>query len=85
VLCEGVKELVENSLDAGSTKIEIILREYGKEGIEVIDNGSGICSDNLENIAQKGATSKLNAFEDLESLETFGFRGEALNAISVLS
>jgi len=49
--CEGVKELVENSLDAGSTKIEIILREYGKEGIEVIDNGSGIGSDNLENIA----------------------------------
>ncbi|KAL4426563.1 hypothetical protein ABPG74_012323 [Tetrahymena malaccensis] len=84
-LATCVKELVENSLDAGSTKIEVYLKEYGKEGVEVVDNGSGINSQNLEQIAQKGATSKLRQFQDLESLDTFGFRGEALNAISVLS
>nr|ABK35674.1 putative mismatch repair protein [Tetrahymena thermophila] len=84
-LATCVKELVENSLDAGSTKIEVYLKEYGKEGVEVVDNGSGISSQNLEQIAQKGATSKLRQFQDLESLDTFGFRGEALNAISVLS
>ncbi|KAL4465170.1 hypothetical protein ABPG72_019324 [Tetrahymena utriculariae] len=84
-LATCVKELVENSLDAGSTKIEVYLKEYGKEGVEVVDNGSGISSQNLEQIAQKGATSKIRQFQDLESLDTFGFRGEALNAISVLS
>lgn len=81
----GIKELVENSLDAGSTKVEIALKEFGKEGIEVNDNGIGIKLANLERIAQKGATSKLREFEDMQDLSTFGFRGEALNAISVLS
>ena len=84
-ILQGVKELVENSLDAKSTKIEVHLKEYGKEGVEVIDNGVGINMQNLEGIAQKGATSKLRVFEDLDNLQTFGFRGEALNAISVLS
>lgn len=50
-----------------------------------MDNGAGINIENLDTIAQKGATSKLREFHDLENLDTFGFRGEALNAISVLS
>lgn len=71
-------------MDAGATRIEITLKEQGKDGIDVIDNGSGITKENLNKIAEKGATSKLRDFNDITSLRTFGFRGEALNALSVL-
>ena len=84
-LCSVVKELVENSLDAGATSIEIRFKNNGLDSIEVQDNGSGIVSDNYETIALKHYTSKLSDYDDLSSLQTFGFRGEALSSLCALS
>ncbi|KAF5462514.1 hypothetical protein F2P56_018517 [Juglans regia] len=83
-LSSAVKELVENSLDAGATSIEIALKEYGEEWFQVIDNGSGISPNNFEVLALKHHTSKLSEFPDLQSLTTFGFRGEALSSLCAL-
>ncbi|KAL0459661.1 UNVERIFIED_CONTAM: DNA mismatch repair protein PMS1 [Sesamum latifolium] len=83
-LSSAVKELVENSLDAGATSIEIALKEYGLESFQVIDNGSGISPQNFKVLALKHHTSKLLDFPDLQSLTTFGFRGEALSSLCAL-
>uniref|UniRef100_A0A803NQM6 Sm domain-containing protein n=1 Tax=Cannabis sativa TaxID=3483 RepID=A0A803NQM6_CANSA len=83
-LSSAVKELVENSLDSGATSIEIALKEYGKECFQVIDNGSGISPNNFKVIALKHHTSKLVDFPDLQSLATFGFRGEAISSLCSL-
>ncbi len=80
-----VKELVENSLDAGATSIEIRFKNNGLDSIEVQDNGKGIASEDFETIALKHYTSKLSSYEDLTSLDTFGFRGEALSSLCALS
>ncbi|CAK9175311.1 unnamed protein product [Ilex paraguariensis] len=83
-LPSAVKELVENSLDAGATSIEIALKEYGEESFQVIDNGCGISPHNFKVLALKHHTSKLSDFPDLQSLTTFGFRGEALSSLCAL-
>ncbi|GAB2281577.1 hypothetical protein Dimus_016158 [Dionaea muscipula] len=83
-LSSAVKELVENSLDAGATSIEIALKEYGEEWFQVIDNGCGISPQNFMVLALKHHTSKLADFPDLQSLSTFGFRGEALSSLCAL-
>ncbi|KAF4176527.1 hypothetical protein CNMCM7927_004054 [Aspergillus lentulus] len=84
-LCSVVKELVENSLDAGATSIEVRFKNNGLESIEVQDNGSGISPENYENVALKHYTSKLSSYEDLSRLHTFGFRGEALSSLCALA
>ncbi|KAK3288153.1 MutL mismatch-repair protein pms1, partial [Cymbomonas tetramitiformis] len=84
-LATAVKELVENSLDAGATTIEVKLKDYGSESIEVADNGSGVAPENYEALTVKYSTSKINTFNDLESLNSFGFRGEALSSLCALS
>nr|XP_018910860.1 PREDICTED: mismatch repair endonuclease PMS2 isoform X1 [Bemisia tabaci] len=84
-LATAVKELVENSLDAGATTVEVRLREYGSDLIEVSDNGSGVLSDNFQGLTAKHHTSKLLDFSDLVNVETFGFRGEALSSLCALS
>ncbi|XP_053674527.1 mismatch repair endonuclease PMS2 [Anopheles nili] len=84
-LAIAVKELVENSLDAGATLIEVKLREQGADLVEVSDNGSGVEERNFEGLTAKYHTSKLKEFTDLESIETFGFRGEALSSLCALS
>ncbi|OJJ32461.1 hypothetical protein ASPWEDRAFT_116503 [Aspergillus wentii DTO 134E9] len=84
-LCSVVKELVENSLDAGTTSVEVRFKNNGLDLIEVQDNGSGISPENYENIALKHYTSKLSSYDDLSSLHTFGFRGEALSSLCALS
>lgn len=84
-LCSVVKELVENSLDAGATSIDVRFRNNGLDAIEVQDNGNGIAAADYETIALKHYTSKLSSYDDLSSLTTFGFRGEALSSLCALS
>ncbi|KAM3423777.1 hypothetical protein BST61_g1181 [Cercospora zeina] len=79
------KELVENSLDAGATSIDIRFKNQGLDSIEVQDNGKGIAPEDFDSIALKHYTSKLSTYEDLDSLDTFGFRGEALSSLCALS
>uniref|UniRef100_A0A8I5U412 PMS1 homolog 1, mismatch repair system component n=1 Tax=Pongo abelii TaxID=9601 RepID=A0A8I5U412_PONAB len=76
-----VKELIENSLDAGATSIDVKLENYGFDKIEVRDNGEGIKAVDTPVMAMKYYTSKINSHEDLENLTTYGFRGEALGSI----
>ena len=80
-----VKELVENSLDAGADKIDITIQDGGIEYIRVVDNGSGMSEENARLAVLRHATSKIRMAEDLLSLETLGFRGEALPSIASVS
>ncbi|MEA1958119.1 MAG: DNA mismatch repair endonuclease MutL, partial [Chloroflexota bacterium] len=80
-----VKELVENSLDAGATRISIEARGGGAAFIKVVDNGSGIPSGQAEAAFERHATSKISSAKDLEAISTLGFRGEALPSIAVVS
>ncbi|KAF9788005.1 hypothetical protein BJ322DRAFT_1002088 [Thelephora terrestris] len=81
----AVKEMVENSLDAGATTIEVRFRDHGLKSIEVLDNGSGISAENYDSVGLKHHTSKLSSFEDLTAVSTFGFRGEAISSLCALS
>ena len=80
-----VKELVENSIDAGSTEIKIELIEAGTKEIKVIDNGKGMDREDAKICFQRHATSKLKSEEDLFRINTLGFRGEALPSIAAVS
>src|SRR5476649_555403 len=80
-----VKELLENAIDAGATSIEIHLKDAGKELVHIKDNGSGIAREDLEKIFQRHATSKISTIENLEDLQSLGFRGEALYSIGAVS
>ncbi|KAF1924910.1 DNA mismatch repair protein MutL [Didymella exigua CBS 183.55] len=79
------KELVENSIDAGATSVEVRFKNNGLDAIEVQDNGGGIAPADYDTIALKHYTSKLSTYDDLSSLKTFGFRGEALSSLCALS
>ncbi len=81
----AVKELIENSLDAGATDIEIKIEGAGKQLIQVADNGSGIYKDDLRAAFISHATSKIYSVEDLDRIDTLGFRGEALASIASIS
>lgn len=80
-----VKELVENSLDAGATEISIYIENGGKQLIKVVDNGCGIDKEDMRAAFMPHATSKITTAEDLESIKTLGFRGEALASIAAVS
>jgi DNA mismatch repair protein MutL len=81
----AVKELVENSLDAGATEIRVEVREGGRRLLRVIDNGHGIPEQEIPLAFERHATSKLSTAEDLNHIATFGFRGEALFSIGAVS
>lgn len=80
-----IKELIENSIDAMATKIDITLLDAGKKLISIKDNGTGIHPDDMELALQRHATSKISKSEDLFEIDTLGFRGEALSAIASVS
>ena len=80
-----VKELIENSIDAGATRITVEIEQGGKKLIRVTDNGFGLNQQDMELSIQRHATSKIHNLEDLESLHSLGFRGEALPSIVSIS
>lgn len=80
-----VKELLENSIDANSSSIELIVKQAGKSLIQVCDDGSGMTEEEVLLCIQKHATSKISSLEDLEAIKTLGFRGEALSSIASVS
>ncbi|HNX80589.1 MAG TPA: DNA mismatch repair endonuclease MutL [Candidatus Omnitrophota bacterium] len=80
-----LKELLENSLDAGATTIDILVKDAGKSLIKVTDNGSGISREDIERLFHRHATSKISALEDLCQITSLGFRGEALYSIGAIS
>lgn len=77
-----VKELLENAVDANATSIELIVKQAGKSLIQVCDNGTGMTEEEVVLSIHKHATSKISSMEDLESIKTLGFRGEALSSIA---
>lgn len=80
-----VKELMENSIDAGATEITVLIKDAGKALISVIDNGSGMNEDDAKVAFLRHSTSKIATYEDLENIKTLGFRGEALASIAAIS
>lgn len=80
-----VKELLENSIDAGAAKITIVIKEGGKSFIQIIDNGCGMSEADASVAFYRHSTSKISTLEDLENIRTLGFRGEALASIAAMS
>ena len=80
-----IKELVENSLDAGADQIHIEVEKGGTKKLRISDNGSGIAKDELALALSRHATSKIKSLRDLEAISSLGFRGEALASISSVS
>lgn len=80
-----VKELVENAIDAGATTISVFIEDGGKALIRVVDNGCGMSAEDAHLCFEHHATSKLTSVNDLETINTFGFRGEALSSIASIS
>ena len=80
-----VKELTENSIDAGATSITVDIKQGGKDYIRITDNGCGIEEDDVEKAFLRHATSKLESVDDLNKIGTLGFRGEALASIAAVS
>jgi DNA mismatch repair protein MutL len=80
-----VKELLENAVDAGSDTIQLIVKDAGKTLVQVIDNGTGMNSTDIRLAFERHATSKINIAEDLFTLKTKGFRGEALASIAAIA
>ncbi len=81
----ALKELLENAVDAGATQIQVVVKEAGKQLIQVIDNGKGMSATDARMSFERHATSKIRNSSDLFSIRTFGFRGEALASIAAVA
>ena len=80
--CSVIKELLENSLDAGATRVKIEIEDGGKKRLRITDNGCGMSKDDIVMAPVEHATSKISAIEDLDDITSYGFRGEALSSIA---
>ena len=80
-----VKELIENSIDAGALHIKLLIKEAGKQLVQVIDNGCGMSATDARMSFERHATSKIHKTEDLTKIRTLGFRGEALASIAAVA
>ncbi len=81
----AVKELMENAVDAGATEIQLVIKDSGKELVQVIDNGKGMSPTDARMSFERHATSKIKSIEDLFTIRTMGFRGEALASIAAVT
>jgi DNA mismatch repair protein MutL len=81
----ALKELLENAVDAGATQVQVVIKDAGKQLIQVIDNGSGMSPTDARMSFERHATSKIRNAQDLFSLRTFGFRGEAMASIAAVA
>src|SRR3989304_5441485 len=81
----AVKELLENAIDAGATQISVYIEDGGKQLIRIVDNGCGMSPIDARMAIEHHATSKLRTVQDLKSIATFGFRGEALSSMCAVS
>jgi DNA mismatch repair protein MutL len=81
----AVKELLENAVDAGATSIQLIVKEAGKQLVQVVDNGAGMSPTDARMSLERHATSKIRTTEDLFRIRTLGFRGEALASIAAVA
>ncbi|MBK9729818.1 MAG: DNA mismatch repair endonuclease MutL [Chitinophagaceae bacterium] len=81
----AVKELMENSLDSGATSIKLIVKDAGKQLVQVIDNGCGMSETDARMCFERHATSKISTIDDLFAIRTMGFRGEAMASIAAIS
>lgn len=80
-----VKELLENSIDAGATSITVTIKNAGKQLIHIVDNGKGMSEEDAVKCFYRHATSKISTYDDLENIRTLGFRGEALSSIAAVA
>ena len=81
----ALKELLENAVDAGATQIQVVVKDAGKQLIQVIDNGKGMSPTDARMSFERHATSKIRTAQDLFAIRTFGFRGEAMASIAAVS
>ena len=81
----AVKEIIENSIDAGATQIELIIKDAGKTLIQVVDNGCGMSKTDAKISFERHATSKIRKADDLFNIKSMGFRGEAMASIAAIS
>ncbi|HEX8351138.1 MAG TPA: DNA mismatch repair endonuclease MutL, partial [Hymenobacter sp.] len=81
----AVKELLENAVDAKATQVQLIIKEAGKQLVQVVDNGAGMSPTDARMSLERHATSKIRSTEDLFRIRTLGFRGEALASIAAVS
>jgi len=81
----AVKELLENAVDAGATEIQLVVKDSGKELVQVIDNGKGMSPTDARMSFERHATSKISSIDDLFTIRTMGFRGEALASIAAVT
>src|ERR1700747_880043 len=81
----AVKDLLENAIDAGATEIQLVIKDAGKELIQVIDNGKGMSPTDARMSFERHATSKIRDINDLFTIRTMGFRGEALASVAAVA